>query len=131
MGFKCRDENCNKEFSTKLNRYKHERNKGHAPGNVDKIIATTYDSSGKQYKCPTPYCATISKYRENITKHIKLCYNVNKKTENRMSKICSFCGKTFSIRFDSDRYIKHFHGTASNNGSLMEDQEQKEEIPGE
>ena len=63
---------------------------------------------------------------------IKSCYNVNKKkTENYKSKICSFCGKTFSRRFDSDRYIKNSHGTASNNESLMEDQEQKEVIPGE
>ena len=55
MGFKCSDENCNKEFSTKFNRNKHERGKGHARGSVNKTIAIPYDTSRKKYKCPTPY----------------------------------------------------------------------------
>ena len=72
---------------------------------------------------------TTSKYRQNITKHIKLSCNVNKKkTENRNS----FCGKTLSGRFDSDRHhIGNFCGTASSNECLMEDQEQEEQITGE
>ena len=45
MGFKYCDENCNKEFFKKSNRNKHERNKGHAPGNVNTIIAIPYDTS--------------------------------------------------------------------------------------
>ena len=70
----------------------------------------------KKYKCPTPNCAATSKYRQNITKHVDLCYNVNKKkTENQNSKI--YC------------HIENFHGTASSNEILMEDEGQEEKVP--
>ena len=70
----------------------------------------------KKYKCPTPNCAATSKYTQNVTKHVDLCYNVNKKkTENQNSKI--YCR------------IENFHGTASSNEILMEDEGQEEEVP--
>ena len=47
MDFKFRDENCIKKFSTKFNRNKHDRNKEHAPGNVNTTTAIPYDTSEK------------------------------------------------------------------------------------
>ena len=91
-------------FPTRFNCNALERNKGHAPGNTNSIIAIPYDTSDG---CPTPNSAAASKYKQNIINHLKLWHHVNqKKTENCNSKIFSFCRRTFSRRFNRDLHIE-------------------------
>ena len=48
------------------------------------------------FSCPTTDCATTSKYKYNIIKHLKLCrkVNTNKKGGNE-NKTSSFCSKVY------------------------------------
>ena len=74
MAFPCRDENCKKSFSTKYNRNKHEKRKGHGPQlqGKPKILPTE-----NLYYCPT--------YKANIVEHLKLCVE-SKEKQNTAAK---------------------------------------------
>ena len=94
MGFFCRDESCQKSFSTRFNRNQHEKLKGHAPETSNREIPRG-EKSGL-FKCPTIDCATTSKYKYNIIKHLKLCRKVNQnKKGGNENKISSFCSKVY------------------------------------
>ena len=71
------NKNKAKEFSTRFNHDDPERNKEHVPGNANTTTAIPQDTSEKKYKCPTPNCATTSKYKQNIINHLKLCHTSN------------------------------------------------------
>ena len=97
MAFPCRNENCDKEFSTKFNRNKHERIKRYAPENVSSLGEILSDDSSRLFKCPTIHWTTTSKYKHNIIKHLKSCYIVNKnKKAAGDNRICSICNKVFA-----------------------------------
>jgi len=104
MVYVCRAENCSKSFSTKSNRNKHEKKKGHGPiPNCQPIIERVDDI----YVCPTDGCSTKSKYKANIVKHLKYCDKLLEKREN--SKTCSFCGKVFAQKSNRDRHVQNTH----------------------
>ena len=60
-------------------------------------------------KCPTTDCVTTSKYKYNIIKHLKSCRKVNKNKKGaNENKICSFCSKVFTKKYNRDRHVKNF-----------------------
>ena len=95
MGFLCRDEKCRKSFSTRFNRNKHEKLKGHAAVTSDRKIPM--DETTGLFKYPTINCTTISKYNYNIVNDLKKCHKArkNKKDANE-KKVCSYCNIEFT-----------------------------------
>ena len=81
--------------------------------------------------CPTAGCSTTSKYKNNIVKHLKSCFAVNRQRNSVAdNKICPVCKKEFIKNSNRDRYLKQFHaeknvsddivtGRATNNGSNL------------
>ena len=64
----------------------------------------------QRYMCPTVNCRTSSKYKHNITKHPKSCYQVNSnKKVADSNKICSICHKRFLKKSNRDRNMKTVH----------------------
>ena len=108
MGFPCRDEKCKKSFSTRFNRNKHEKLKGHAAVTSDRKIPM--DETTGLFKCPTINCTTTSKYNYNIVKHLKKCHKArkNKKDPNK-KKVCSYCNKEFTKKSNRDRHVNNLH----------------------
>ena len=108
MVFSCRDESCKKSFSARFNRNRHEKLKAQAPETSNRQIPC--DGKSGLFKCPTTDCATTSKYKYNIIKHLKSFrkFNKNKKGANE-NKICSFCSKVFTKISNRDRHVKNFH----------------------
>ena len=107
MVFPCRNETCSKQFSTKFSRNKHERIKVHfhEKKGSHKI---PFDETKQLYTCPTENCTTSSKYKPNITKHLKSCNVVNNnKNAARDNKTCNICNKTFLKKSNRDRHIKN------------------------
>ena len=78
MGFPCRNERCKKQFSTKVNRNKHDRTKRHYQEAVRSTRDIPYNGATKLYSCSTANCTATSKYKHNIIKQLKSCYTVNK-----------------------------------------------------
>ena len=113
MAFPCRNETCSKQFSTKFNRNKHERIKGHfqEKKGSHKI---PFDETKQLNTCPTENCTTSSKYKHNITKNIKSCNvtNNNKKVAHD-NKTCNICNKTFLKKSNRDHLIKNVHEALS------------------
>ena len=110
MGFPCRNESCGKQFSTKFNRNKHEQIKGHFHGEARPVREIPFNDATKVYMCPTVNCRTSSKYKHNIIKHLKSCYQVNsiKKVADN-NKICSICHERFLKKSNRDRHMKTVH----------------------
>ena len=78
MSFPCRNDSCKKQFSTKFNRNKHERIKGHYQKAVRSARDIPHYGATKLYSCPTANCTATSKYNHNIIIHLNSCYTVNK-----------------------------------------------------
>ena len=96
MVFPCCNESCKKQFSSKFNRNKHEKIKGHSQENAKPIRKIPFDRSTKLFSCPTIDCTTTSKYKDNIVKLLKSCYIVNRnKKAASDNKICHICNKEF------------------------------------
>ena len=101
MVFYCRGEDCGKSFSTATNRNKHEKSKGHWS---EKKYITEFDSNLSLFVCPSAGCNFTSKYKCNITKHLKSFYDINKQRDSiANNKICPDCGKEFLKKLNRDR----------------------------
>ena len=95
MAFVCCDESCKISFSTRINGKKHEKLKGHAPETSNREIPR--DEKSGLFKCLTTDCATTSKYKYNIIKHLKSSRKVNKNKKGaNKNKICTFYSKVFT-----------------------------------
>ena len=71
----CRSVYCDKKFSTKTNRNKHERAKGHGP--KDKLPKIQFDSENGVYLCPTSNCKTTSGHNAVLFRHLIICSAVS------------------------------------------------------
>ena len=101
MVFYCRGKDCGKSFSTTTNRNKHEKSKGHWS---EKKYITEFDSNLSLFVCPSAGCNFTSKYKCNITKHLKSFYDINKQRDSiANNKICPDCGKEFLKKLNRDR----------------------------
>ena len=97
----CRGKDCGKSFSTTTNRNKHEKSKGHWS---EKKYITEFDSNLSLFVCPSAGCNFTSKYKCNITKHLKSFYDINKQRDSiANNKICPDCGKEFLKKLNRDR----------------------------
>ena len=104
--FYCRGKDCGKNFSTTANKNKHDKLKGHWS---EKKCIIEFDSNLSSFVCPSAGFNTTSKYKCNITKHLKSCYSINKQKDSvANSKICPDCGKEFLKKSNSDRHFKQF-----------------------
>lgn len=113
MVFCCRGENCKSSFSTKSNRNKHEKKKGHGPEPTPKPII---ECVGDLFVCPNDECSTSSKYKANIVKHLKSCERLMKKRKGDNKK-CPFCGKVFAQKSNRDRHVQNTHNEMVDNES--------------
>ena len=109
MRFVCRNQTCQKQFSTKFNRNKHERIKGHFEESKQATCKVPHDPSTNLYSCPRIDCKTTSKYKQNILKHLKSCSQVNlNKATAKENRTCGIC-KTFAKKSNRDRHIQSVH----------------------
>ena len=61
----------------------------------------------QEYCCQQPNCKVSSKYKSNITRHIKVvCKTLSTKKD---SKVCPHCKETFPQKSNRDRHVKRFH----------------------
>ena len=110
MRFICPNQTCQKQFSTKFNRNKHERIKGHFEESKPAIRKIPHDRSTNLYSCPIIGCNTTSKSRQNILKHLKSCSQVNdNRAAAKENRTCGICNKTFAKKSDRDRHIQSVH----------------------
>ena len=110
MRFICRNQTCQNQFSTKFNRNKHERIKGHFEESKPATRKIPHDPSTNLYSCPTIGCKTTSKYKQNILKHLKSCSQVNvNRAAAKENRTCGICNKTFAQKSDRDRHIQSVH----------------------
>ena len=88
MKVKCRG--CDKTFSTKSNRNKHERAAGHGPSETGER-GIPYDSENDIYLYPTANCITTATTKRSITRHLKKCYHISiNRKRNQQNKICGY-----------------------------------------
>ena len=110
MVFPCRDENCKKLFSTKYNRNKHEKKKGHGPQLQGKPKILSIENL---YYCPTNGCTVKSKYKASIVKHLKLCVTTTTTTTKwktaAKNKTCPICQKVFPQKWNHNRQVQNAH----------------------
>ena len=105
----CRSVNRKKPFSTTTNRNKQERPNGHGP--QDTLRPIPFDASRQMYTCPIPNYKTC-KYKYNIVKHLKSCYEISKKKKSLAdNKVYDVCKKTFAKKSNHDRHNRQFHGS--------------------
>ena len=66
-----------------------------------------------------PNCPVTSKYKSNITRHIKAgCQTLSKSKVN--NKVCLYCKETFAQKSNWDRHIKRIHPNAESNLSQLD-----------
>ena len=71
-----------------------------------------------------PNCLVTSKFKSNITRHIKK--GCKKKKYN---KVCPHCKQTFAQKSNRDRHIKRFHPTDKSNYSHTNTNDHEVQIP--
>lgn len=123
---KCRNPECGKKFANKSNRDRHEKKFSHAPAQRRKSLfqEPVFDDKSKEYFCPQPNCKIKSKYKSNITRHIKIgCKTLSSKKDN--NKTCPHCQETFAQKSNRDRHIKRFHPTVQ---TVLNDTSNENEI---
>ena len=110
MRFICRNQTYRKQFSTKFNRSKHERIKGHFEESKPATGKIPHDPSTNLFFCPTIGCKTTSKYKQNLLKHLKSCsqVNVNRATAEE-NTTCGIYNKTFAKKSNRNRHIQTVH----------------------
>ena len=102
MRFICRNQTCQKQFSTKFNRNKHERIKGHFEESKQATCKVPHDPSTNLYSGPIIDCKTTSKY--------KSCSQVNlNKATAKENRTCGICKKTFAKNSNRDRHNQSVH----------------------
>ena len=109
------------QFSTKFNRNKYERIKGHFHGDARPVREISFNDATKVYICPTVDCRASSEYEHNIIKHLKSCYQVNSnKKVAGYNKTCSIYHKYFLKKSNRDRHMKTVHQNDSQIADLEE-----------
>ena len=107
MVFRCRNEKCERSFSTISNRNKHERLKNHGPHSEDKIEIPFFNDA---FHCPIDGCDTKSNYKHNILKHLKKCIDLKmKRSIVANNKACPICSKVFAQKSNRERHFKNVH----------------------
>ena len=98
---KCRNAECGKAFSTS-----HEKKVGHTQAQRrNSIQIPIFNKNLNEYCCPN--CLVTSKFKSNITRHIKKgC-----KTKKKCNKVCPHCKQIFTQKSNRDQHIKRFHPT--------------------
>ena len=121
---KCRNAECGKTFSTRSNRDRHEKKVGHTPAQRrNSIQVPIFNKDLNEYCCPN--CLVTSKFKSNITRHIKKgC-----KTKKKDNKVCPHCKQTFAQKSNRDRHIKRFHPTDESNYSHTNTNDHEVQIP--
>jgi len=124
----CRDNSCNKSFSNKSNRDRHERKADHAPPNRrDSILNPVFNEESMEYGCPLLGCNSTSKYKSNISRHIKAgCPTLSVKEDNR---VCPHCKQIFTQKSNRDRHVKRMHPAESEILSNFDEENDSEIIP--
>ena len=114
-----------------------ERIKGYFHGDARPVREIPFNDATKVYRCPAVNCRTSSKYKHNILKHLKSCYQVNsnKKVADN-NKTCSISHKHFLKKSNRDRHMKTVHQNDSkmahpdeNVQHLNDDEHLDEELP--
>ena len=67
-----REATCGKNFTDRSNRDRSEKRFNHKPLKR-KSKKPLFDDTAKEYNCATPRCATASKFKGNIVRHMKYC----------------------------------------------------------
>ena len=107
MVFRCRNEKCERSFSTISNRNKHERLKNHGPQSEDKIEIPFFNDA---FHCRIDGCDTKSNYKHNILKHLKKCIDLKMKRSIVVNnKACPICSKVFAQKSNRERHFKNVH----------------------
>ena len=107
MKVKCRG--CDKLFSTKFNRNKHEQAAGHGPSETGEREIPN-DLENGVYQCPTANCITTATTKRSITRHLKKCYGISiNRKRNQQNKICSYYQKVFKKKSNRNRHVKQCH----------------------
>ena len=76
---KCRNAECGKTFSTRCNRDRHEKKFGHTPAQRrNSIQVPIFNKDLNEYCCRN--CLVTSKFKGNITRHIKRDVKQRRKT---------------------------------------------------
>ena len=108
--FYCRNKDCNKCFTDRSNRNRHEKKSNHKPTAKKKSSQPLFNEAEKKYKCAVPGCSAQSKFKGNITRHMKDCSKINlRKEQKENNKVCGICGKRFEQKFNRDRHVKNQH----------------------
>ena len=116
MVYPCRNKDCGRSFSTVFNRNKHEKLKRHWLNKKNNVIEFKKELS--LFICPTAASGTTSKYKNNIVKHLKSCFAINRQHNSVAdNKICPACKKEFIKKSNRDRHLKQFH--AEKNVQMM------------
>ena len=105
----CRNAECDKKFSSRSNRDRHEKQFGHTPApRRNAIQIPIFSEELGESRCPLQNCSVTSKNKSNITWHIKAgCETLSKrKVEN---KVCPHCKETFAQKSNRDRHVERFH----------------------
>ena len=127
MSFVCRGVDCKKSFSSKFNRNKHERIKGHY---LQSSLEIPYDDSTGLFSCSTVGCQTTSKYKASIKKHLDICkqIKINKEVVAK-NRICEICNKVFQRKSNRDRHVRRVHPTENGqNDKQQEDNSNLSEL---
>ena len=107
MVYPCRNKDCGRGFSTVFNPNKHEKLKGHW---LQKKNVIEFSKELSLFICATSGCSTTSKYKNNIVKHLKSCFAINRQRNSVAdNKICPVCKKEFIKKSNRDRHLKQFH----------------------
>ena len=116
MVYPCRNKDCGRSFSTVFNRNKHEKLKRHRLNKKNNVIEFKKELS--LFICPTAGSGTTSKYKNNIVKHLKSCFAINRQHNSVAdNNICPACKKEFIKKSNRDRHLKQFH--AEKNVQMM------------
>ena len=80
---KCHNAECGKTFSTRSNRDRHEKKVGHTPAQRrNSIQVPIFNKDLNEYCCPN--CLVTSKFKSNITRHVKKGCKTRKTTKHAL-----------------------------------------------
>ena len=107
--FTYREATCGKNFTDRSNRDRYEECFNHKPLKR-KSKEPLFGDTAKKYKCATLGCATTSKFKGNIVRHMKDCAKQKMRKEQKAdNKVCPYCGKVFVQKSNRDRHVKNQH----------------------
>lgn len=109
--FTCRSIICFKRFTNRSNRDRHEKRFNHRPRVEEKSkVEPLFDFSRNNYKCPSSGCLTESKYKGNMTRHMKDCSEqTTRKIKSANNRVCPYCRMEFVQKSNRDRHVNNQH----------------------